>query len=231
MIYTSKVRRLEDERRTQEQFSQKLIESQEKERKRIAGELHDSLGQNLLIIYNLIQQYFQRTKVIPPELAQVEPEVKETIEEVRKISRNLHPHQLEQLGLTKAIESIAKKVSNIADINFKTDIEFIDDYIKAELSIHVFRIIQEAITNIIKHSNANEGSLKISLYKKVVSIAIKDNGIGIKKTQTNLVSDEINGFGLENIKERVRLLNAELKISSTLNVGTKILIDIPIENV
>ncbi|MEJ2618194.1 MAG: triple tyrosine motif-containing protein, partial [Ignavibacteriaceae bacterium] len=101
LLYKFRVNHLKLEKIRQEEFSKKLIESQEGERKRIAGELHDSLGQNLMIIYNDIQQYSQRKEIAPNELKSLFPEVKETIEEVREIARNLHPHQLEQLGLAK----------------------------------------------------------------------------------------------------------------------------------
>jgi len=229
MIYISKIYNLQKEKKRQAQFSRKLIESQENERKRIAGELHDSLGQNLMIINNLIQQYIIRTKEKPPELAQVEPEIKETIDEVRKISRNLHPHQLEQLGLSKAIESIAKKVSKISDIKSKIDIDYIDDDINPDLWIHVFRIVQEALTNVIKHSKANEVSLSIKNQFNVLVMKINDNGIGIHEVQQGITSDQLSGFGLESIKERTRLLNAELLVTSPLNGGTSILVKIPIE--
>ncbi|MEE9430341.1 MAG: two-component regulator propeller domain-containing protein [Melioribacteraceae bacterium] len=225
MVYITKIKNLEKERKRQELFSQKLIESQEGERKRIAGELHDSLGQNLLIIYNLIQQYLLRIKEIPPELAQVEPEVKETIEEVRKISRNLHPHQLEQLGLSKAVEAMARKVTKITSLNFSINIDFIDNKIKNELWIHVYRIVQEALSNIIKHAKADIGSLEITRDSSKILIEIVDDGVGLKQRSNSNIS---NGFGLESIKERVRLLNAELNISSLENKGTNISIDIPI---
>jgi len=228
MIYVQKISSLEKEKKRQEQFSQKLIESQENERKRIAGELHDSLGQNLLIIYNLIQQYFLSIKEVPPELAQVEPEVKETIEEVRKISRNLHPHQLDQLGLSKAIEAMVRKVERVSDIDFNINIELIDTNLKPELWIHVYRIIQEALSNIVKHSKADKVNIDIKQNTSIISIIIADNGIGIKKEQQGLNKLELNGFGLESIKERARLLNANLEINSVFNNGTKISIEITV---
>ena len=105
-----RVKHLKTEKQNKNNFLKKLIQSQEVERKRIAGELHDGLGQNLMIIHNRIQYYFKGKKEIPKDLEPIIPEVKETIEEVREIARNLHPHQLEQLGLTKAIQSIVRKL-------------------------------------------------------------------------------------------------------------------------
>ena len=161
LLYKLRVNNLKLEKIRQEEFSKKLIESQEGERKRIAGELHDSLGQNLMIIYNELQQFFQKNKSVPKDLENLAPEVKESIEEVREIARNLHPYQLDQLGLTKAIQSIIMKLSHTSKINFIPNIEFIDELLPSELWIHVYRIVQEALTNIIKHSEATEVRIEL----------------------------------------------------------------------
>jgi two-component system sensor histidine kinase ChiS len=224
-LYKLRVNHLKLEKIRQEEFSKKLIESQEGERKRIAGELHDSLGQNLMIIYNDIQQFSQRKEIAPNELKSLFPEVKETIEEVREIARNLHPHQLEQLGLTKAVKSIIKKLSNSTKINFYSNIEFIDEFLPQELWIHVYRILQEALTNIIKHSEATEVKIELKRSRQNIFMLIEDNGIGIK----SIIEKTKNGFGLENLKERARLLDAKLEISSPLQKGVKILMYIPIK--
>lgn len=224
-LYKLRVNHLKLEKIRQEEFSKKLIESQEGERKRIAGELHDSLGQNLMIIYNDIQQYSQRKEINPNELTSLFPEVKETIKEVREIARNLHPHQLEQLGLTKAVKSIVKKLSISTKINFYPNIEFIDELLPSEQWIHVYRIVQEALTNVIKHSEATEVKIELKRNGSNIFMLIEDNGIGIK----SLIEKTRNGFGLENLKERARLLNAKLEISSPLQKGVKVLIYIPIK--
>ncbi len=224
LVHKLRVRYLKVEKRRQQQFSQELIESQEKERKRIAGELHDGLGQNLLIIYNEIQQFFQETGSVPQKLENFVPAVKETIDEVREIARDLHPHQLEQLGLTKAIQAMIRKIEHSDDINFTSDIDFIDNKIPAKLGIHLYRIIQEALTNVMKHSKARNVQIRIKDNTKLIKIRIIDDGIGLKRIQ-----GKSSGFGLDSLKERARLLNAYFKISSPKNGGTKILLDIPIE--
>ena len=224
-LYKLRVNHLKLDKIRQEEFSKKLIESQEGERKRIAGELHDSLGQNLMIIYNDIQQYSQRKEIAPNELKSLFPEVKETIEEVREIARNLHPHQLEQLGLTKAIKSIVRKLSGSTNINFHSDIGSVDEFLPSDQWIHVYRIIQEALTNIIKHSKATEVKIELKKEGKNIFMLIEDNGVGIK----SIFEKTKNGFGLENLKERARLLNAKLEISSPLNKGVNVLMYIPVK--
>lgn len=223
-LHKMRVRYLKNERKKQEQFSKKLIQSQEEERKRIAGELHDGLGQNLMIIHNRIQYYFKGKKDLPNELEPLIPEVKETIEEVREIARNLHPHQLEQLGLTKAIQSIMRKLSRSTDIKFNTKIDFIDSSLLKENWIHIYRIVQEALTNIIKHSSATEVKIEVFKRQEKIHLLIADNGVGMETISVKSVS----GFGLENLRERARLLNAKLEISSPGKKGVTIFLEIPI---
>ena len=226
-LYKLRVNHLKLEKIRHEEFSKKLIESQEGERKRIAGELHDSLGQNLMIIYNEIQQFFQKNKSVPKDLENLAPDVKETIEEVREIARNLHPYQIDQLGLTKAVKSIIKKLSNSTKINFDSNIEFIDNLLPSEQWIHIYRIVQEALTNIIKHSGATEVIIELKKEGENIFMLIKDNGVGIK----SIFEKTKNGFGLENLKERARLLDAKLEISSSNLQGVKVEITIPVKTI
>jgi signal transduction histidine kinase len=179
----------------------------------------------LMIIYNDIQQYSQRKEIAPNELKSLFPEVKETIEEVREIARNLHPHQLEQLGLTKAIKSIIKKLSSSTKINFSLNIEFVDEFLPSEQWIHVYRILQEALTNIIKHSEATEVKIEIKRKQQNIFLLIEDNG----KCIQSIIEKTNNGFGLENLKERARLLDARLEITSPFNKGVKVMMFIPIK--
>lgn len=223
LLYKIRVNHLRLAKVRQEEFSKKLIESQEEERKRIAGELHDSLGQNLIIISNEIQQLFRNNKSIYKDFESLVPEVKESIEEVREIARNLHPYQIDQLGLTKAIQSMIKKLDKTTEINFNSNIDFIDEVLSKNSWIHIYRIIQEVLTNIIKHSKATKAEIEIKKKQNNIKINISDNGIGfdVSDGATN------HGFGLQNIKERVRLLSAKLEIESKNNEGVRISLVIP----
>jgi len=224
IAYYFRIQHLKKLHKKQEEFSARLMESQELERKRIASELHDSLGQNLLIINNEIQQYAQRAKADQEELQQISATVKESINEVREISYNLHPHQLDRLGLTKAIESSINKVAHASDIKFNVSIHNIDQLLSGKNEIHLFRIVQEAITNILKHSHADFVDIKVRTQPQQIILEIKDNGHGfVKREQSGNI-----GLGLSDMSERAKLISADIQINSEPGYGTTIKVRIPI---
>jgi signal transduction histidine kinase len=127
-----RLKRLRKEKQNQQIFSMKLIEAQENERKRIASELHDGLGQNLLIISNLAQVGLRNSDIdfTKKQLTNITENAQESIEEVRRIAHNLHPYQLDELGLSSALQSMLKKLSDTTSLNLSTYIENIEGYIK-----------------------------------------------------------------------------------------------------
>jgi ligand-binding sensor domain-containing protein/signal transduction histidine kinase len=217
-----RVRHLKISQQNQIEFSNKLIESQEAERKRIAAELHDSLGQNLLIVNNELQQLKQQPKNVADNIDEVTSIVKDSINEVREISHNLHPHMLDRLGLTKAIEAMVNKMSHAADIQFDLKLDNIDQLLPKESEIHFYRIIQEATNNILKHADTDFSSVTIKKIANHIDIVIKDNGKGFHSG-----SKMKEGIGLTDMKERTRLMDGSFQISSRPGAGTTILINIP----
>jgi len=214
-----RVKHLQQSKDRQIEFSNKLIESQEEERKRIAAELHDSLGQNLLIANNEIQQLQKNRTNKSERFDGLSSIIKESIEEVREISHNLHPHLLDRLGLKKAIESMIKKMSHASEIDFAMQIETIDDLLPKTSQIHFYRIIQEAMNNILKHSQASNASIIIKEIGNQIQTIITDNGKGF---QAGLTSHE--GLGIKDMKERARLISGDFHLTSKPGTGTKILL-------
>ena len=227
IIYYRRVSSLKREKKQNEEFAEKLIHSQEEERKRIASELHDSLGQDLLIIKNLALLALQKNEkeFTVKQLQEISSTSSSTIEEVRQIAYNLHPYQLDRLGLTKAIKSIILQIVSLTKIKFEDNIENIDDLFSKEQEINVYRIIQECINNIIKHSNASEAELQIIKDEELI-IKVSDNGKGFNIRKAELNS---KGFGIKNLYKRVNILNGEINVTSTLGNGTKIWIKVPVE--
>ena len=221
------------ERNAQQAFSQKLIEVVETGRKRIAGDLHDSLGQNLLITKNEIQQCLT-AKALPDECAEnlkeISNVVSDSIKEVREISYNLHPHQLERLGLKKAIDSIISKISKTSNIQFSILIDEIDNIFPPKKEIHIFRIIQESLNNIAKHSRATKTDIHVKRTSTDIEILIKDNGIGFDFKRCISETRKNQGFGLSGIAERVKILNGKLFIEAIPKKGTELRIKIPIKD-
>jgi signal transduction histidine kinase len=196
-------------------FSKELIETQENERRRIAGELHDSVGQSLSLIKNkiiLLQKGLNRGN----PLAELNEVVANTIQEVRSISYGLRPFHLDVLGLTQSIKSLVEDVSDSSNIDFTINIENIDNLFSEEAEINIFRIVQECLNNISKHSKATQAAVSIIHSGEHVEFLIRDNGTGIVSQNGE------SGMGLIGIKERVNFLNGRLEIGNNEPKGTSV---------
>lgn len=225
--YKKRVSKLKREKLAQEEYSRKLLASQEAERKRIANELHDSIAHDILILKNNAVIAMNKTtdEETKSALNEISEQSSSTLNEVRSISYNLHPHQIEALGITKAIKSMVEKVAKSVNINFILEEDIIDRILTEENEVYLFRIIQECINNIIKHSSATEARINISRKEDSVSITISDNGKGFSMSR----NENKSSMGLTGISERVKMLKGTLYIESEEGKGTlvKVLIPIP----
>lgn len=225
------VQHLRKEKKQHEEFSRKLIETREEEWKRIASVLHDSLGQSMLVIKSELTQNINALRddgVVKENLVRVSSMVQDTIEEIRNVSSALYPHQLENLGLKKALESMVGKIASSSGINFRMNIEDIDGIFSQEAEINLYRIIQELLNNIFKHSGASEASVEILKYPTYIIVKVSDKGIGPDSAgRTRGMND--GGFGLQNLAERVRLLSGKMKVESKSHKGTSFEITIPLK--
>ncbi len=212
----------------QQSFTKRLIEEQEKERKRIAGELHDSIGQDILLIKNMAQLALQKNNIdnsTYENLNEINNSSSDLLGLVREISFNLRPAHLERLGLTETILSAVNKIKEAYGINITCSVDNIDDILNDEDEINFFRIIQEGMNNIIKHSNAGLASIEIIKNAHNIYLNISDDGQGF-----DLVNgiEHSGGFGLSNILNRVKILNGVLNIETAKSEGTKLKIKIPV---
>ncbi len=162
-------------------FTRQLIDSMEAERKRIATELHDSIGQELLIIKNralLALNDLRNKKNIKEQLDEISRTASRAIQETREIINNLRPYQIDRLGLKKSLESIIDRAARTTTISFTSDIDPIDGLIPKEMEIHVYRIIQECVNNIIKHAHAKSGKVTVKRWFNRLNIDVEDDGTG-----------------------------------------------------
>ena len=202
-------------------FSRELIQMQETERKRIASELHDSVGQQLIVIKN---------KVLLAEKAGNEAKhadglsgkVSDVIEEIRSISYGLRPYQMDLLGLTQSVKSLAEEVFDAAGIDHTIHADNIDALLAPDMQMNIYRIIQECFNNIAKHSRALECSINIRKDEGRITIMITDNGIGISK------DGWMKGFGLRGIQERLHILNGTMATRKVDPTGNTTIITFPI---
>jgi signal transduction histidine kinase/ligand-binding sensor domain-containing protein len=227
-----RVRHLQRLRVLGERFSQRLIENQERERARISGDMHDSLGQGLRIIRKLARAAQQAAPGGQPSeetFAEISGLAERVQSEITEIAYGLRPHHLDTLGLSKTIESMIRRVERSGDIRFVTDVAAVDDLIPTESRIHLFRIIQEAVSNIAQHSNATEALVALAADGRRIHLRIEDNGVGISSAKDDTARDSANGFGLMGMRERARILGAHLTVQSAPGGGTAIVMTLPLE--
>lgn len=200
----------------QERFSQKLIVSQEEERKRISKDLHDSLGQQLLLIKN---------KIVPLKDEETKKMVDDAIDEVRTISRDLHPFQLQEMGITRAIEHTLTKIDENTTIFISSEIENIDNLFTPEQEVNIYRIVQESLNNIIKHAKAEASKVSVKKFSKNIIISVKDNGVGFDFSEKY---QDIKSLGLKTLLERTKVLDGQMRVFSRKNTGTTLEFQFPI---
>lgn len=211
---------------TQRAFAQQIIASQEIERKRIAGELHDSLGQRLTLIKNMAL-LLNRQSARNPErrIKAIADEATQAIAEVRSISHNLRPYQLDLLGLTKAVEVLVMRSCEAAGIRADVMVDELSGAIPKESEIHFYRIIQECLGNAIKHSQATAISVMVQRVETDISLVVSDNGVGFVPMRP-VADGARGGFGLTGISERAMLLGGNASIQSVPGQGTTVTIKI-----
>jgi signal transduction histidine kinase/ligand-binding sensor domain-containing protein len=208
----------------QQAFSRQLIESQERERQRIAAELHDSLGQNLLIVKNRAQLgvLSQPDEQALKQFNEIGVTVAQTLEEVRTISYNLRPHHLDQLGLTTTIGAMVDKIAESSSIRISSELDDIDGVFAPADEITIYRIIQESLNNVVKHSRAGEAHVVVRSRERDVEITIRDNGQGFVPRASNAGAADRGGFGLTGIAQRVDMLGGTHTIESSPGSGTTV---------
>jgi signal transduction histidine kinase/ligand-binding sensor domain-containing protein len=230
-----RVSQLERARVAQQVFSRQLMASQEAERKRIAAEMHDSLGQRLVLIKNLAYLLRRSKKDVHKDgdelqiIKEIDEEASSAIQETREISYNLRPFQLDRLGLTKAIEAMIRTTASASGIHITSELDNIDDIFSENLRINFYRIVQESLGNIMKHSQATEANVSISLSANNLILRIDDNGRGFTPGE-HAAEPSTSGFGLTGMGERASLLGGEFKIRSIQNQGTTVTVEIPVKD-
>jgi signal transduction histidine kinase/ligand-binding sensor domain-containing protein len=221
-FWNLRLRALRMRQQVQQAFAHQLISSQEAERKRIAADLHDSIGQRFVAIKNLGYLGLQsiddgaRTR-----LSQITGLASAGIDETREIAYDLRPVILDRLGLTKAIAEVLKTIASSAPLHIHSTLDDIDAAIPPDLQINMYRIVQEAFSNVLKHASATEVHLAMLNLNGNVLLTIQDNGHGFSTIH------KTPGFGLTGISERAQLLGGTLDYTSGTS-GTTLKVTIPV---
>ena len=218
-------------------FTRQMILSQEDERRRIAGELHDGLAQVLVIMKNQLKLLRPKVAQSPPEalkaIDQLTRSTSQALDEVRAISHALRPAALEQVGLTGAIETLAREVSESSSATFSIEIDRVDDLIPPGSDINLYRIVQEGLNNVLKHARATHVSLEIKrLPDNNLYVSIFDNGAGfdLETRRNGAATGETKvSLGLVGMTERAKLLSGNLDIKSSKGIGTRVTLTVPLD--
>lgn len=225
------MKRIQQYQKLLKNFNIEITKIEERERRRIAENMHDSLGQTLSLAF---------LKLSSIDNHKFEPEVRKKIDEIyilltkainesRVLTYDLSPPILYELGLTPTFKWRLEQIKSINNINTQLKGEEIIITVKKEITIFVYRIVNELLQNVIKHANATEIILEIAEKKNKYIISIKDNGIGFRREKLSN-KEKPDGFGLMSIKERLESFKGHMYIKSEPGAGTSATIEIPVNN-
>jgi signal transduction histidine kinase len=212
-------------------LSSELLKAQEKERRRLSNEIHDELGQCLALLKHRIRSIEREVGEHQPSLRKECEEtsrfIDETIESVRRISRDLSPSILEDLGLSAALRWLLDSFAERHSIQMSFDVDEIDGLFSQETQTNLYRISQEALTNIGRHAEASRIRFVMEKNEDHVSFFVEDNGKGFDVNQIRSRLSHEKGMGLAAMVERAHMLGAILHIRSSLGEGTRVSLKIP----
>ncbi len=210
-------------------YTQQVIASQETERKRIAAELHDSLGQRLSLISALAEVLERSTNGnFGDRIQTILGEARQAASEVRKISHDLRPYQLDLLGLAKAMELLTKRTCEAASIKFAFTGDDLNGALPAEMEIHFYRVLQECLNNIVKHAKATFVSVIVKRNAGSLSMSVTDDGVGFDSNNKR-IDGQLGGFGMKSIVERCEFLGGTADIDSSPGRGTTVSVKVACE--
>lgn len=226
--YQDRVRQLKKQNALQAAFARRLIESQEQERKRIATGLHDSLSHDLVMIHNTARQGSLLAVNAPgnQHLSDISELSSQALAEVKEIIYNLRPHNLEDVGLTGMIRMMFRKASGASGIHLSAEFSSLEDLLDRalppEAQIHLYRVVQEGINNIVKHSQATAARLTVIREDGTLRLTLQDNGRGFETPANG--ADRRPGLGLTSMSERMQILGGQYELRSVPGEGTTITI-------
>lgn len=230
LLYRSRSRRLAAERQLQKDIARRLREAQETERRRIASELHDSVGQSLLIIKNradLAREAGHDFEAVQAQIEAVARCATQAIEDVRQLAQSLGTYQLQRVGLTAAIDNMLDRVGASSHLVIRKQLERVDELFSPDSAVSIYRLAQEALNNVVRHAGASK--VIVSLVRDIseVRLVIEDNGRGfpVKPKRGKSV---VGGFGLDDMMERAWLLGGTLRIDSEADRGTRLSLTLPL---
>lgn len=210
--------RLEDERR---ESGRRALDAQESERARVARELHDEVGQTLTAVALRAEQAAARPATQGDALAEIADTVLRSLEDVRRIGRELRPEALDDLGLINALIALCTRVSRQGRMKVARELDGHMPELSGEVELVIYRVAQEALTNALRHAEATAATVSLRRADGQVILTVSDNGRGFPRRRS--------GGGLLGMHERAMLIGAELEVISDAGRGTQISLSVPVE--
>lgn len=205
-----------------------IVEAEEKERRRIAQDLHDGVGQILSAAKLNLSSLQSKIQLNTPEekeaMANALSLVDDSVKEVRTVSHSMMPNTLLKLGLASAVKEFVTKMGNLPNLKVDLEIVGMEKRLDDQTETVLYRVIQEVVNNIIKHAKANTINLQLIRHEDELTVMIEDNGVGFDTGKIN----EFGGIGLKNIISRIEFLSGTVHFDSTPGKGTNVIIEVPI---
>ena len=215
--------------RTPQSSKNRITTAQEEERRRIARDIHDDTIQSLIALNQAIQ-LFQMNVSLPEtaeKLSTMQTMVEQIIADLRRLSRDLRPIYLEDLGLVTALDMLTRDSSKIIEIPIDFQLIGEEQRLAPEVELALYRMSQEGLSNIIRHSNATTANIKLAFAASDTKLIIQDDGEGFVMPENASEMTNLGHFGLLGIRERAELIGAEMQLASDKNVGTSLIVSVP----
>jgi signal transduction histidine kinase len=205
--------------------TQKLIQAQEQERARIARELHDDINQRLALLSIEVEELQANPAEIEPRGLELRKRIREISADVQTLATDLHPFKLEYLGAVAGMKSWTKEFAQRQKLKIDL-IADLDSPLPPKIGVSLFRVLQEALQNIVKHSGGKRVEVQLREDSEAVHMVVRDSGRGFDVE----AASHGNGLGLTSMRERIRLVNGTITIESRQNAGTAVQVRVPFEN-
>jgi PAS domain S-box-containing protein len=225
LISVADISKLKQAENAMRELSSRVVTAQELERKHVSQDLHDTIGGKLTavkyILEKILSEIHQESDIIKDSVKDVISIVHDTIDETQRIYRNLHPLILDDLGLCAALRSLCRETMEVySNITIKSHFEISEEKVPDSLKTLIYRILQEALNNISKHSQADEVEVSLSQMQNKIKLIVADNGKGFDVDGVIKDESQKRGMGLDSIQERTKLFNGILDIRSAPGKGT-----------
>src|SRR5579864_288092 len=226
----ARTRELEEQSSQVRELSWRLLRTQDEERRHIARELHDSAGQTLTVLGLNLAELVQKARNVPELISEAE-QIQETVQqlhrEIRTTSYLLHPPLLDESGLYSAISWYVEGLLERSGLEVRLDISREFGRVPRDMELAIFRLVQECLTNIHRHSESNFASIRIARDSNQVTLDIRDQGKGMSPARLAEIRSGRSGLGIRGMRERLRQFEGTLDIESD-DSGTRVFATIPI---